>query len=218
MRTSKWIVKGIIGVQILLSSCTSIYINEISKSPSFNANSRTAIVVGIDGLILNEFIKTFDNKYRQKRDFINNYINSFSSKLQNEKIFVNVNADDSNQWNLIKSFAGAKDDFKTIDSLYNNCNADYIINISNFEISNRFQTSSTVGSPNIPGGTTSVEFCVIKARFQISDKITRKSILEFEAKGESSVFLFAFEKAFINAMENSIDHAIAYLKTGKKEF
>ena len=90
--------------------------------------------------------------------------------------------------------------------------------LSKFEISNRIVTSTVGGGPNSPPHTTSTEFCVVKSRFQIIDRESRKRVLEFESKGEAGVMLFAFEKALNNAMNNSIDNAVAYLKTGKKEF
>jgi hypothetical protein len=66
--------------------------------------------------------------------------------------------------------------------------------------------------------SSSTEFCIINAQFQIIDKKTRKCILEFKSTGESRVFLFAFDAAFKNAMNNSIDHAVAYMKTGQIKF
>lgn len=221
MKTKNWFIIGILGCLLLLPGCAKIYINVISKSQELNLNSdnlKTATIVGIDGLSLNEFIKTFNNKYKQNRDFIDEYINSFTNKLQMGKLFTQVKFDNSHKWSLIKSFAGAKEDFKIIDSLFNSCTSDYIINVSNFEISNRTQTFTSGGGPNMPMRTSTTEFCVVNAQFQIIDKRTRKGILEFKSTGEGSVFLFAFEAALEKAMNNSIEHAITYLKTGQIKF
>lgn len=212
---------GILAVLLLLPACTSIFINEISKSPNFNLNtehSKTALVAGLEGVQLNEFVKTFNKKYQKQNDFVVDYTKLFTAKLRSEKIFTQVKADTSGQWNIIKSFATVQDDFKAIDSLFNHSTEDYLICLSDLEISNRFQTVTVGGGPNMPPSTSSVEYCVIKARFQIFELKTRQKLMEFFATGESQVFLFAFESAFISAMNSSMYHALAYLKTGKKEF
>jgi len=221
MKTKNWFIIAILGCAMLLSGCSKTYISVISKSPECNLSSgdlKTATVVGVDGLSLNEFTKTFNKKYRQNRDFIDEYINLVTNKLQMGKLFAQVKFDNSRQWGLMKSFAGMKEDFKIVDSLFTNCSSDYIINVSNFEISNRIQSFTSYGGPNMSMSSSSTEFCVINAQFQVIDQKTRKSILEFKSTGEGSVILFAFEAAFKNAVANSIDHAVAYLKTGKITF
>lgn len=51
MKTSKLMLIGIFGVQIFLSSCSKIYIYEISKFQSLSTdNTKSAIVVGLEGV------------------------------------------------------------------------------------------------------------------------------------------------------------------------
>jgi hypothetical protein len=225
MKTNGRVILIFAGLLVILSACTKIFINEISKSPNlkFLESSKTVLVVGTDGVALNEFIKTFNNRYKQKRDFINEYINSFGGKLSEGRVFTNVKSDTSTCWSLIKSFAGAKEDFNVIDSLFQRCSSDYILNISNFEVKNYTRTTTSSrpaygGSGGTVMTSSSTEFCVVLAQFQFIDKKTRKNLMEFRSTGESSVFLFAYDLALENAIKSSIDHAIAYLKTGQIEF
>ena len=220
MKKINWIITGVSLALLFLTSCSNTYIYEISKSHEFNLNpdnSKTAIIFGSEDIVIEEFVKTFNNNYKENRDFVNDYISLLSDKLQNEKVFAQAKPDLSNQWSTIRSYSSEKQDLVMIDSLHN-LNADYIINVSNFNISNRVVTRTNFGGSNMPASTSSTEYCIVKARFEISDRKTRKNILEFYSKGESTVFLFAFKAAFNNAMKNSIDHAVSYLKTGKKEF
>lgn len=208
---------------IALTSCSKIYINELSKTNALNLNNSKVLVVASDELALNEFVKTFNKRYNQRRDYINEYINLFKNRLSADNICSEIKIDKSSKWALLKSFAGSKEDFNTIDSLFNNCNSDFIVLISNFEISNSKQFNNYGGGYNASGGnmpmaSSSTEYCVVKAQFQIMDKKTRKSILEFKSTGEGSVFLFAFEEALKTAIDNSIEHAILYLKTGQIKY
>jgi hypothetical protein len=218
MKPTQKVLTVILAVQILLASCKVIYITDISKSPDFNINTentKTAIVAGLEGVQLNEFVNRFKNKYPKNSDFVVDYTKIFSAKLSNEKIFARVNADTSGQWNAIKSFAVVQGDFKTVDSLFNHCNSDYLIILTDFEISNRFDWSSLPA--NNGQFNHASESCIIKTRLVIFDVKSRKQVLEFISKGECGV-AFGFEFTLKCTINHSIDHAVSYLKTGNIEF
>jgi hypothetical protein len=146
MKPKVKLLTEILTALLLLPACTSIFINEISKSPDFNIhteNSKTALVAGLEGVQLNEFVKTFNKKYQKQNDYVVDYTKLFTNKLREERIFARVIADTSGKWNTIKSFAVVQGDFKAVDSLFNYCSADYLITISDFEISNRYEMHMT---------------------------------------------------------------------------
>ena len=135
-------------------------------------------------------------------------------------LFATVVADHNEDWRLTRSGSFAASDLKAIDSAFSSCKTDFLITVSDFEVANRIESSYTGPSgPNNMGGTSSsVEYCVIDARFTVFDVKSRKKMLEFTSRGEKSVVLFGFENAFNGAVDSSIEHAVEYLKTGKKEF
>jgi hypothetical protein len=237
MKPTLKLLAGILTVLLLLTACTSIFINEISKSPEFNINSensKTALVVYIDRVFLYEFIRTFNKKYKNNRDFVNDYTKTFANKLEIEKIFAQIKVDTSSQWNLMKTLAVIPGDFTNVGSLFHNCSADYLICLSDFTISNCFKMHEelVIRDPNTPPTPVYVppsnpyeappiikeEFCVTTARIQIFNVKSRQIELEYLAIGEKKVVLFGFGSALTKSIIRSNDHAVAYLKTGKKEF
>ena len=221
MKKHNLIIVGCISFFILLNSCTNIYINEISRTPGFSiemSKSKKFVAVASNELLLNEFFKTFNKKYSNNRAFINDYLQQFELKVKSENVITSLVADQSEKWDIIRSYNAALDNPKAIDDLFNDCNADYIIYLSKFEISNRVDMRTTTTGPNTAPMTSSIEYCIVKVRYQIIDKTNRKRVLEFESKGEAGVMLFAFEKALNDAIKRSIEYAAAFLKSGKKEF
>lgn len=220
MNLSKLLIGSLIIGQ-LLSSCTTLYISEISRTPNFTFNlndSKSVLVVGNNDVSLNEFIKTFNKKYKDKREFVDDYKQSFSEKLRNGSIFTRVGMDKSSQWDSTKLFTFSQDQSKIVDSLILNSHVDYLLNISNLDISSRYQTVTSGGGLDVPMTTITTEICVVKSRIQIMDIKTRQIVLEFVSTGEGSVFLFAYVSALDGAISRSIDYAIEYLKTGKTKF
>jgi hypothetical protein len=222
MKKGYLILVGFISLLFFQNSCTRIYISEISRTPGFSieqAKAKKTILVGCNEVMVNEFTKTFGKNYSSNRDFVNSYLQLLSAKLNSGKVLNDLTVDTSEEWDKIRSYSAALDNPKTIDDLFKNCTADYILYISRLEIANRIEsrTQSTGGQMN-QQVTTTVEYCIVRARFQIIDKNSRKRVFEFESTGEASVLIFAFEKALKDAIGRSIDHTVEYLKTGKKEF
>jgi hypothetical protein len=223
MKTCKWFVIGILFVQLFMASCTKIFIHEISRSPEFflsPGSSKTAVIVGDDKIPLNDFVKTFDKIYDPQRLFVDDYISLFTDKLQQTFLFSAVRFDMSPQWARIKSTSGAKEDLAVVDYLYSTSNANYVINITSFDLTRRIDkgTPYDATTPNMPPSPYYKEYCIVKAHIQVIDVKTRKVVSEFESDGQSLVFLFTYKVALEKAMESSVEHAVAFLKTGKKEF
>lgn len=206
---------------LFLSSCATVYVQEYSKAPGFNINGqrdKSSTVTGFEPVIIKEFVKTFAKRYPQAQHFSTEYAVKVKDRLARDKIFAAVVYDSSVEWKSTRQGSFAKSDLNAIDSLFNSCQSDYIITISDFEVSNRIVTSYSGGGPNNMGSQTSTEYCLIDARYTLYDVKTRKKLLEFTSRGEKSVFLFGFENALIKAIDNSIEHAMLYIKTSKKEF
>ena len=216
---------GIIGTQ-LLSSCEAVRIRENSNyqnSEFVFGPDKTAIIVCNDNISINEFTKTFNKKYKQKQDFVKQYDSLCAIKLKQENIFGDIKHNKSFEFVSNDSMTFTQEQQKKVDSLFANANADYLIRIYDHEITNSIQ-----GSPGMPmtmagGGMvmstgTQSESCIINSHFQIYDIKTRKKVLDFVSKGNGSVMFFAFEQAFMDAMNSSIKNSATYLKTGKLKF
>lgn len=225
MKINKWLIAGIVGVQ-LVCSCEAVRISENSNykdSEFVFGPNKTAVLVGNDNILLSEFTKTFSKKYKQKHDFVKQYDSLCAVILKQENIFGEIKHDKSFEFVSNDPLTFTQEQQKKVDSLFTNTTADYLIRISNHEITNSIQ-----GSPGMPmamsgggmgmsGGTQS-ESCIINSHFQIYDIKSRKKILDFVSKGSGSVLFLAFEKALIDAMNSSVKNSAVYLKTGKLKF
>lgn len=226
MKVRKWLIAGIVAVQ-LLSSCEAVRISEISNykdSEFVFGSNKTALLVGNDNISINEFTKTFSKKYKQKHDFVKQYDSLCAITLKQENIFGEIKHDKSFEFVSNDPLTFTQEQQKKVDSLFINTKADYLIRISGHEITNSIQ-----GSPGMPvamsggGGMgmsagTQSESCIINSHFQIYDIKTRKKVLDFVSKGSGGIAFFAFEQAFVNAMNNSVKNSAVYLKTGKLKF
>jgi hypothetical protein len=225
MKINKWLIAGMVGVQ-LVCSCEVIRISEISNykgSEFVFGSNKTALLVGDDDVLINEFTKTFSKKYKQKHDFVQQYDSLCAITLKQENIFGEIKHDKSLVFVSNDPLTLNQEQQKKVDSLFTNTTADYLIRISGHEITNSIQ-----GTPGMPmamsGGGMGMsagsqsESCIINSHFQIYDIKTRKKVLDFVSKGSGGVAFFAFEQAFVTAMNNSIKNSAIYLKTGKLKF
>ena len=221
MKLHKWVFIGIVIAMVLLNSCTSAFINEISRSEDFylnNANPETAIVIGTEDVVLNDFVKTFYRKYSDYHKFAADYVNQFTVSLKNANVLARVEADTSFRWGPEIYYSYFANDKKTSDSIVIRQGADYLIRISGFEVSNHVQTNLIPGGSNNPPMYNTVEYCIVQSHFQVIDVKTHQTLLEFISTGKRSVVFFTYEAAFNIAFNSSIERAIEFLKTGKREF
>lgn len=224
MKINKWLIAGIVGLQ-LVCSCEAIRINEISNYKNsefvFGPN-KTALLVGDDDILISEFTKTFHKKYKQKHDFVKQYDSLCAITLKRENIFGEIKYDKSFELVSNDPLTFTKEQQKKVDSLFTNTTADYLIRITGHEITNSIQGSPGMGMPMAGGGMAmsggQSESCIINSHFQIYDIKTRKKVLDFVSKGSGGVLFFAFEQAFMDAMNSSVKNSAVYLKTGKLKF
>ena len=66
-------------------------------------------------------------------------------------------------------------------------------------------------------GGGSSEDCVVEYRIKVIETQTWKMVNEFFVTGIKTVAFFNFESTLLDAISNSIDNAIRYITTGKKE-
>jgi len=225
MKLSKWLIAGIVGAQ-LLCSCEAVRISENSNykdSEFVFGSNKTAVLVGNDNIMISEFTKTFNKKYKQKHDFVKQYDSLCAITFKQENIFSEIKRDKSFEFVSNDPMTFTQEQQKKVDSLFAHTTADYLIRIYDHEITNSIQ-----GSPGMPmamsgGGVgmstgTQSESCIVKSHFQIYDIKKRKKVLDFVSKGNGSVLFFAFEQAFIDAVNSSVKNSAIYLKTGKLKF
>ena len=225
MKLYKWLIAGMACAQ-LLCSCEAVRITENLNYQNIQftfGSNKTAILVSDDEVLINEFSKTFNKKYKQKHDFVTQYDSLFLIKLKEEKIFGEIKYNKSFDFASNDAVTFTLEQHKKVDSLFANTTADYLIRISNHEVTNSIQGSPGTMMPMSNGGMgmstgTQSENCVIKSHFQIYDIKTRKKVLDFVSNGSGSVLFFAFEQAFTDAMNSSIKNSAIYLKTGKLKF
>lgn len=225
MKLSKWLIAGIVGIQ-LLCSCEAVRISENSNYKNsefvFGPN-KTAVIIGNDDILISEFSKTFNKKYKQKHDYVKQYDSLCAIIFKQENIFGEIKHIKSFEILLNDPITFTLEQQKKVDSLFSNTTANYLIKITSHEITNSIQGSPVMAMPMAGGGMgmssgTQSESCIINSHFQIYDIKTRKKMLDFVSKGSGSVLFFAFEQAFIDAMNSSVKNSAIYLKTGKLKF
>src|SRR5688572_20278312 len=150
---------------LLLSSCATVYVTEYSKAPGFNIKDqrlKSIAVTGFEPVIVNEFKKTFSKRFAQNQDFCTEFANKLKDQLKSAMIFATVVYDSSAEWKLTRPGSFAQSESKAFDSLFNFCKTDYLITVTDFEVSNRIATNYSPGfGANNVGSTTSTEYCVI---------------------------------------------------------
>ena len=224
MEVSKWLIAGIVVGQLLVS-CEVVRISENSNykdSKFVFGPNKTAVLFGDDTVLISEFSKTFNKKYKQKKDFVKQYDSLCAVTLKQENIFGDIKYDKSFEFISNDQVIVTQDQQKKVDSLFTNTSADYLIRIYDHEITNSIQGNPGMGMAMSGGmgmtaGTQS-ENCIIKSHFQIYDVKSRKKVLDFISKGNGSVMFFAFDKALTDAITSSIKNSAIYLKTGKLKF
>ncbi|NDP28873.1 MAG: hypothetical protein GZ087_15850 [Flavobacterium sp.] len=141
MKLSICLIAGMAGV-LLLCSCGATRISENSNykdSEFVFGPSKTAVLVGNDQVLVNEFTKTFNKKYKQKHDFVTQYDSLCSTKLKEEKIFGQIQFDKSFEFVSNDPMTFNPEQQKKVDSLFTYATADYLIRISNHEVTNKMQ-------------------------------------------------------------------------------
>ncbi len=224
MKINKWLIAGIVVAQ-LVCSCEAVRISEISnyKNSEFVFGSnKTALLVGDDDVLLNEFTKTFTKKYKQKHDFVQQYDSLMAITLKRENIFGEIKHDISFELVSNDPLTFTQEQQKKVDSLFTNTTADYLIRITGHEITNSIQGSPVMAMPMAGGGMGmsggQSESCIVNSHFQIYDIKNRKKVLDYVSKGSGGVLFFAFEQALMDAINSSVKNSAVYLKTGKIKF
>jgi hypothetical protein len=228
MKINKWLLAGIVGIQLLISSCTSVRISENSiyndSEFTFGPN-KTALLVGNNNVLVSEFNNTFKKRFKEKNDFVIQYDSLCALKLKEELLFGSIKLSTSLDFLSADSMTFTQEQQKKVDSLFTNTKADYLIKINNQEITNSIQGTSAMPMYNggMNGGITmgigtQSESCIIKSHFQIYDIKTRKKVLDYVSLGSAGVLFLAFDAALLNAMNSSIKNTTTYLKTGKIKY
>lgn len=212
--------KNILFITIILCFLTSCvikkdYINNVVKEGVVETSKgKTILITGLENIRVNNFTKTFERNFATDSLFVDAFINEFITLAEKEELFAEYIIDIHPSWEELNN--GINADRVILNDLFANSETDYIINFSNFEITNRVETNynAPVG-PNAVGTHSSIEYCILNAEVMVFDVKKKKRIVQFVTTGESSVFLFNFTKTFLKAKTRSIKHIINYLKSGQ---
>ena len=205
-------------------SCTTVRINEnlnyASSGFSFGAN-KTAIVISSENIAVNEFSKTFKKRFKENTDFVQYHDSLMAVKFKSSAIFGTITNDQSLSFATDNLLVLDKEQQNKVDSLFTSTTADYLVRVSDFEITNSIQGGApmfmgTQGGGMVGGGQS--ESCIVNAHYQVYQVKSRKKVLDFVSKGSSGVLFLAFDKALRDATANSVNNAATYLSTGKLKF
>lgn len=211
----------IISITILVfTSCiqTREYVGQVIKKETVaNPTSKTILVTGVADVRVHNFSKTFKKNYQDNQDFVTAFINEFELEANKQNLFLSISRNNFNKEGLLSN----QNSDDNLNLILLEAKEDYIINFTNFEVTNRIETRNvhSMGPTGFAGGqTTSVEYCIINTKVVVYDVKSKKQILEFVSIGESSVFLFDFTETFKKSKNRAVNHVINYLKTGKTTY
>ncbi|WP_348745017.1 hypothetical protein [Tenacibaculum sp. 190524A05c] len=173
-------------------------------------NSKSVLVTGLDFVTINSFNRTFSNNFKTNEEFVKSYIDEFIMLAKREGLFLKYETNEVRNWRELSK--GTKDS-SILYELPSNINTDYVIDFTYFQIINRISEVSYRDTNNKKGRTTN-ERCILNVGVSIYDGKTRKKVLEFKSKGDTSVFLFNFKKTLLKSKSRSIQRIINYLKSG----
>jgi len=209
----------------LFTSCiaTRSYISETSVLQKIEKPKEKHVIISVeDDIRVNNFTKTFKKNYTKKSDFASTFTLDFLNIANKKRTFASVTTNEVNKWKVLDE-SKLEENQQKIDSLFNKVKGDYLINFSDFEITNRIETfhHAPAMGPNgtfAGGRQTTTEYCIVNAKVAVYDLITRKKIIEFVSVGEKSVFLFNFKDTLNKAKMRAIEHAIDYINSGKTTY
>lgn len=207
---------------LLFTSClqTKYYINNVVKTSDIkNTESKSVLVTVTNNIEIDNFENTFDKNYESQELFIASYVNDFLAKGNSERLFANLNKDLDSKWSVLTRAYDPKTYAQKESLLASAKDQDYLIHFTNFKVSNRidYMSSTDIGVSNVDEDSAE-EYCVIKAKVIVYDVKSKTQILEFMTIGESNVFLLDFSGAFREAKSKSVQHAINFLKSGRRKY
>lgn len=231
MKFNKSLVFTLLFVLLFLWSCTVVRINENLNyaTSGFNfGTDKTAILITSDNIVVNEFSKTFNKRFKENSDFVHYHDSLLSVNFKKLFVFGEINTDQSVKFASDNLLILNKVQQNKVDSLFTSTRANYIIRVSDIEVTNSIQGTGPVFM-GIPGGGMGAgggmfvgggqsESCIVNTKYQVYDVKSRKKVLDFVSQGSSGVLFLAFDKALRGAIDSSINNAATYLSSGKLKF
>ena len=157
-----------------------------------------------DYVALDESSDVFYKKYDFKEEFAHDYLYRFANKLVDRHIFSEEALDKSYKWELAPSAA----QFDSLEATYGHMNFDYLLFISDFEVSSNNQTP-------LPDHTSGNTAYTVKAHMVLYDLKSRKKLLDFTSSGSDfagAIVVYAPQAALASAINKSIERSIKYLE------
>lgn len=192
----------IVGWLFLLPSCSLVCIEELTQSPEFiqKTHIKSVLIVGMNDFKIDDISnKYFFQKYPTGIDFIKEYIGVFKNRLNKSEKFTSLSL-----------CSTVERDYSKLECLKDSNKTDLIIKISKFDISNRIS--------EVQSGDYKTPLYILNVQYEVIDTKTEQCILRFNSLGGFTPSLFNYEHTMDKMVDNSINHAVQYLKFGTTKF
>lgn len=219
MKSVRGAVLGMIGI-LMLMGCSRTYVYEKFREPAFDPTSlsnRSMIMFGPTQINLTEFKKTYYNTYESDSAFVDDILHRLKQSVFSNQLTDNCRVHEPFDGSFLNTQTFDIEKVQNVNQIFSNIDEDFILSISEIDLGNEIEYTHSSNPQGIPQ-TSSTENCVVRLQIQIWDKSKKTKVLEFESYGKEPVSFFMFETAMNHAMDQAVDHATHYLKSGKIQF
>jgi len=204
MIISKGLLSGLLALTpILVCQCAGPAIIIQHAEPGYSADfiSNQTLSVDVDYSVrVLEFKKTFESRFSTGENYASEIRSEICNSLKEIKGL-----------NIVGQNSG------------NEAAPKFTLKISDVMVSNNVQSSGTVvmmsprGGGMMMAGGGSSEACIVSFDAELMQVDNGKSIWKIGVTGSSTVFLFAFEAALLDATSTCVNHLCNFVKTGVVE-
>lgn len=200
----------------LFSGCTHTYVFPSYQSANFPQTKRKGskwLVHVSPNVSVNALVKTFEKVYVDKYAFSEEFGYQLVDSLKSLNLASIHSSKSINRVELEKQILSKKLNKSTIlpnDSLGPN----YVVYISGLTVSSYFRQVYNGMNTN----SSSIEVCVVNFKFDLIDPSTNALLTSFTSEGQCSVTFFDYSNILQQSVKKAINHAMAYLKTGKTDY
>lgn len=219
MKCVRGVVLGMIGM-LMVMGCSRTYVYEKFREPAFDPTSisnRSMVMFGPTQINLTEFKKTYHNVYESDSAFVDDILKRFKNSVISNQLTDKCRIHEPFDGSFLNTQTFDMERIQNVNQILSNLHEDFILSVSEIDLGNEIEYTHSSNPQGMPQ-TTSTENCVVRLKIQIWDKSKKTKMLEFESYGKEPVSFFMFETAMNHAMDQAVDHAAQYLKSGKIKF
>ncbi|MGD8306305.1 MAG: hypothetical protein PVF17_06595 [Ignavibacteria bacterium] len=201
---------------IVISCSSTTYIQESFAAEDYdfialhNSNIEFAWT---EKILLNEFVKTFNDEYSDTNKLTNKLFALFSNEFKHQIPGIKLSQLEINVPPILQHGISLSNQNQTIaERFFASLESDYIIVINSIEIDGADENSQYYNPATSTISGSSSEECVVSLDIEIWDIKNQKRILRFFGLGTDTVVLFSYLSSLNNAMKEAVAYSVKFIK------